>query len=980
MRIHTITVKGFGPYRDETHVDIDAFAVDGLFLIGGKTGAGKSSLLDALAYGLFGTVPRYGGKADEQVRSRYLEPGEPTEVAVEFSVGSTRYRVWRSPAYQRPKQRGDGFTTQAAQLTLSRRAGDDYEVFETKIGNAERHVQGLIGLTAHQFLQVVLLAQGQFQEFLVAGSEERRALLRTLFRTERFDRYTEAVRERARAAEAEVGAQTAAIDQATATLARHAEVDPPASSEQVDVWIEDLLATRRVIVEETSRRAEAAERAHADAEQQSREVERVISLQRRRADALERRTLLDQRREDIEEQRRAVASAQQAAVAHPAVRAARTATTALEEAERSHRRAAEAAPGLPRDDVESLRLQVVSLTEQIGALTAPAATEHQLPDLEQRSRDARDADQAFSQTVERQRVERRQTDTALSHLAERIAADGDLGARHAEQQAEVERLTARSHAARRAATFREEVAEAERHRLARQEAAHDAEKRLIDLRRRQLDGWASTVAAELSDGEPCPVCGSVEHPSPARPGEDHVDGSAVDQAEIEHQQARDRESEASESLTRLTTALEAAEEEAGASLEELTTLAAEARTEWERRKADLAAHEERQAEAARIRRRLADLDTALLASDRHQAELSEQATAAQITWEKAAAEVAEARGDHPSVADRLRDLRQTSEAAQRLLTAAETLTRRRAEADEAEQALAAALAESPFASAEQVEAALLPAVEVNRLDREVAEHDQARASVESVLAEPELADLPAEPIDSTASRDTYLRTRTAARQSAAEQATAQERLDSLTGQARTLRSLISRSADQLARCETVRDLDEALHGAGANELKMPLETFALAAELDDILGAANGHLARMTTGRYTLHRSADVARRGRGGLDLLVLDAHTDDARTPASLSGGEKFQASLALALGLAEAVTARAGGLRLDTLFIDEGFGSLDPETLEVTMETLDALREGGRVIGLISHVEAMKEQIPAQLRVEVADGGWSRIGTIV
>ncbi|WP_425545798.1 SbcC/MukB-like Walker B domain-containing protein [Aeromicrobium alkaliterrae] len=132
----------------------------------------------------------------------------------------------------------------------------------------------------------------------------------------------------------------------------------------------------------------------------------------------------------------------------------------------------------------------------------------------------------------------------------------------------------------------------------------------------------------------------------------------------------------------------------------------------------------------------------------------------------------------------------------------------------------------------------------------------------------------------------------------------------------------------------------------------------------------------MTHGRYQLLHSDDAGSRGTSGLELTVLDAHTGDSRSPSSLSGGEKFQASLALALGLAEVVTSRAGGLRLDTLFIDEGFGSLDAETLETTMETLDSLREGGRTIGLISHVEAMRESIPAQVQIDVTDGGWSTI----
>ena len=179
--------------------------------------------------------------------------------------------------------------------------------------------------------------------------------------------------------------------------------------------------------------------------------------------------------------------------------------------------------------------------------------------------------------------------------------------------------------------------------------------------------------------------------------------------------------------------------------------------------------------------------------------------------------------------------------------------------------------------------------------------------------------------------------------------------------------------------DQVRALTSAVQGNEPNTKRMRLETYVLAAQLEEIVTAANARLATMTSGRYTLQHDDSVQYRNtRSGLGLAILDEHTGRARPTHSLSGGETFLASLALALGLAEVVTNQAGGITLDTLFIDEGFGSLDGDTLDIAMSTLDSLRSGGRTIGLISHVEAMKEQIPAKLRIEVTDSGASRVST--
>jgi len=296
--------------------------------------------------------------------------------------------------------------------------------------------------------------------------------------------------------------------------------------------------------------------------------------------------------------------------------------------------------------------------------------------------------------------------------------------------------------------------------------------------------------------------------------------------------------------------------------------------------------------------------------------------------------------------------------------------------EQAQKAVAEALGGHPSV-AERVEAVRRSSRAVRAAAARRDEHDRAVASVDATLAEPAVREAPAEPVDleqAALALDAAAQQRDAALGARATLAAHLATAEALHASAR---SAHERTAELADRFEVVQRLANTVHGLPPNSKAMRLESFVLAAELEEIVLAANARLRQMSGGRYLLEHSDERAARGaQSGLGLAILDQHTGVARPTQSLSGGETFLASLALALGLAEVVTGRAGGITLDTLFIDEGFGSLDSETLEIAMGTLDSLRAGGRTIGLISHVEAMKEQIPARLQVDVADGGWSVI----
>ncbi|WP_344460135.1 SbcC/MukB-like Walker B domain-containing protein, partial [Amnibacterium kyonggiense] len=315
------------------------------------------------------------------------------------------------------------------------------------------------------------------------------------------------------------------------------------------------------------------------------------------------------------------------------------------------------------------------------------------------------------------------------------------------------------------------------------------------------------------------------------------------------------------------------------------------------------------------------------------------------------------------------------------LRAAEDAARRRAGATVAAAHAAArlerALAEAGIEDVAAARAAALPSAERTALEQRVRAWEAERDGANAQLADRDVAGAPDEPAD-VAGTEAAKRAALEQRDATAERLTAaRSRAAAATELARAIERIHASTAEDRGRLEVVGPLAEVVRGGGTNALRMRLESYVLAARLEQIVAAANVRLAAMTDGRFTLQHDDGPAYRGaRSGLGLEVLDEHTGRPRPVASLSGGETFLASLALALGLAEVVSAEAGGVRLDTLFVDEGFGSLDRRTLDTAMETLDSLRAGGRTVGLISHVEAMQEDIPAGLHVERLPDGSSAV----
>jgi exonuclease SbcC len=1003
--MHRLEIEGFGPFRRPQVVDFDAFAADGIFVISGRTGAGKSSILDAICFALYGSVPRYD-TGEKRLRSDHSAPDDPTLVALEFSAGGERWRVERSPEYERAKRNGTGTTTAPPQARLFVWDGNAWEGRAARPRDVGEALHEILPLTQEQFLQVILLAQNRFARFLLASHGERQSLLRTLFGTRRFEEYENALEQRRKDSEAGLARDgdtlTHRLDEADRLIADQGlggdAADATDAAHAADANTASRIEHIRQAAKRAAYRAETAALSQ-DAARLARDAAEVAladllahrDLQQRRDRARASVASLDADAARIRAVREERDAAVRAELAREGIRALDVARAELEDAESDRREArAEwsaladaAAAGADIEDAAGpmgaeLAARIDEIKQAIGGWRVLLAREGSI--VERRAEYERGQAEltALTAGVDASRAEREATigrrDTLDARLMELAPA---LGGRAAAETL-VADLDARIAAATEADRLADEVAAAELTALRADRVLADESAALVNLRERRLRGHAGELAEKLVPGEPCAVCGGTEHPAPAPRGDDPVSADDIDAAEARVALAVSQQRNASEALAKVRQAAAGARGKAGdrsaAQLADDRGEAARALAviaEAERESTTLRQEREDSAQA------LAALDSALAAAMPRIESLAQElaVSAASIATDDAA--LAEARGEFPSVAERIADAERVATAGERLRDAIATVERC-ARAERTARARADAdLAEAGFETTDAAVAALRDAAARSLLDETIREHETALGAAKAVLLDLELQMLPDEPIETEAAeaarRDTRDAWTAAVQQTLAADQT-RDRLDTLVRQSEAAQAGI---AAALAEHETIERLAHTVAGKAPNTHRMKLETFVLAAELEEIVQAANLRLNEMSDGRYRLLHTDSLAARGAAsGLGLEVLDAYTGRPRPAQSLSGGETFLASLALALGLAEVVTGRAGGIALDTLFIDEGFGSLDAETLDTAMRTLDELRQGGRTVGVISHVEAMKDQIPAQLLVEVAEDGSSEV----
>jgi exonuclease SbcC len=1013
MRLHTLSVAAFGPFAARQTVDFDALAEHGLFLLNGATGAGKTSVLDAVCFALYGSLPgaRQGSKS---LKSHYADAGAEPEVVLEFSAQGRRFEVRRTPAWDRPSARSrNGFTAQQASTHLREFVDGEWRPLSSRNDEASALVREVLGLDREQFTRVAMLPQGEFAAFLRSDPKERERLLESLFGTRLFadveGQLTAMAQEAETAAgeaeqavlwplrqlEAELGAQSVAEDHPwEASDATGSDAAAPAVEEgearfawaiswfdgkagEAAATIENArgdVASARAAEDQCRRAVEdAAELAaarvrrsrwEADAAQHRARVERL----RRGEDAARLRTELENERrastdcEDSEfELARALAEAAAAGWSAPAD--------------------SEVSPAALRAEAGDVRAQATVLAERI-----PLEAELERLDEERRK---------ITGESERQRA-------TVAGLASEIAAIDCSLAELAIERKRLEPAAALFSAAQRDEQEAREIVAAVQEHAAASERLSKAESLLIhcrdesltlrahwlDLREQRLASTAFELAAALEDGAACPVCGSVDHPEPAAGEEDPL--RLVDrekEAFLAVERGQQRESEAASALTDAKAALAAIEARGGGAdpdkaarrLEETVLALRSAETAQKR----LAIVTERLA-AGEARRRSAT-DERQAASTALSLAVADAERLGKET-QRLTRELAEWREGWPSLEARRAALAAVVRALEPLADAAGNAAAARARLGEARAALGLALDSSPFADARSARAAMLGDDETQELRSATASHDAEEQAIAALLSSAAaVRAAAAEEALSDAGEQDAAEDRLAA--ASARLGEAEARLASahaaehaaVAGRNRCerLRSAFLEALPLLetarARADLLGELQRTARGSGDNRLRMSLHRYVLAARLEQVAVAASERLAVMSDGRFSLeHTDALAARGAASGLGLEVLDAWTGQRRDPATLSGGESFMASLALALGLADVVQHEAGGIDIETLFVDEGFGTLDEQTLEQVMEAIEGLRDGGRIVGLVSHVPELKLRIPAQIRVTKGRSG--------
>lgn len=1014
MRLHRLELTAFGPYAGREVVDFDRLGSDGLFLLHGDTGAGKTTLLDAVAFALFGAVPGVRDQA-KRLRCDYADPGVVTAVCLELTVRGHRLRLVRSPEYLRPKKRGGGTTKQHAKASLAwvGTAPDGHAPDGlTRIDEVGRTVERLLGMSKEQFFQVVLLPQGEFARFLCAETAEREKLLEKLFGTQHFALVEQWFRDRRTDRGRALEAGRLLCVQLVARLAQAVGEEPPADGAADDEWLAALVAgadeaaassvTREIAAAVARDGAEAellARRALAD------RVRRVAAahaglatLAGRAADRDARRAELDAARRAgpvapahrelvrVRELARAADSAVRERVAtladasgpvEPAVHAWLADVTALRDVGPAPWEA-ESPGATPRDEplsagAEAARVLASRLREEAGALG-------ELVDEAVRQRDDQDDADELARRVATAEQTVARLGARLAALPGELAATRETLAEAARAVAELpalvtarEELTAVARDAAQLPRAQEVVWRRTDEAQAATDAHQAARKSTLDIREQRLAGMAAELAAGLADGTPCPVCGGVEHPAPAHgdaarvTADDERAAVAREEAADEARQAAARElAAARQGLAMLEDRL------GGRNAEEIAKGLAAA----------VEAHEHAAGLAGRhrgLRARVAELEdesTRVLAEARDaEKEVArfeqERVTLVERITERAA-RLADARGEHRDVAARRAYLVATADQLDGVVEA--VAARSGAVGRVVEQA--AVVREAVVAGGFDDVAVALAAArsDVAGVERRLADFAAEEAGWRAVLADPELAGVdPAARVEVGAAADAVTVARQEMESAVAAARLARQRSVEVGELAARLRAAWAELEPALAEYEELSELTDVVNGRGQNARKMSLRAYVLAARLEEVAVAATARLQRMSDGRFSfVHTDVAGPRGTRGGLGLDVLDAYSGSARSAKTLSGGETFLASLALALGLADVVAAETGGALLDTLFVDEGFGLLDANTLDEVMGTLDELRAGGRVVGLVSHVEELRHRIPTRLRVHKSRTG--------
>ena len=857
-------MRAFGPYAGETVIDFEKLQGRHLFLICGPTGAGKTTILDAMCYALYGKTS--GDRTGEKMRSDYADSSERTEVIFDFMLGDKTYRATRSPAQMVDKKRGSGQTMAAMQASLSE-LEDGKEINTLRTG-IEEAAGKLIGLNADQFCQVILLPQGDFRKLLVAKADEREAILKQLFKTQRFSDFKDRLKDRLDAKVREKMEKQTREDQILSTAGAADEKQLASIVEEAEKSLQEAVETTR---------------------KQEKESNEFREVYQKETALMGHFTELDK------------ALKQDAALKNEEGR--------MKEMEASLsliRSARELAPYF--DQLDGITQEGRQEAQKLKTAKADMETYARLNETLEKRIQELDA-------MKEKREEERKTALKMQDLVPKAKLYGAAvqalkNAQNALSRAEEEtkRLQASAEAARK---------------------ARDAQKEKADaVRKSYIDGQAFLLAEGLEDGVPCPVCGAIHHPAPARGGDYVAKAEDVERAQKEYERAS------------------AAYDRANDAKEKHST-GAYAKAMSDHAKADAQMKTLEEIPEAYRDPKFLEMESTRLLTDIRKWEQDKETAAAQLR--KAGADLSASQAACRNAEERREELVKKYRETESVLKEASDKAGFQS-LDECKE----------WYKKKDTEESVRKTLEQYRADRKSTE-ERIKAE-EQETAGKERPDMLALNEKSKALQDQLKK--------------ASERAAALKERTETLQKAVSDARAIEKELEDLRKEEGLIRGlydlTSGKKTRITLERYVLGTLLDDVANAANLRLLSMSRRRYSLHRMTDESGLGKGGLSLEVSDSFTGRSRPANTLSGGETFLASLSLALGLADVVQSRQGGVRLDTMFIDEGFGTLDPDSLNSAMNTLIDLQNTGRMVGIISHVPELEERIDARLRVTPAEKG--------
>lgn len=873
MKPIQLVLSAFGPYVERTVIDFSALGEEGLFLIAGDTGAGKTTIFDAISFALYGEAS--GGKEKRKSKSfhsDYVSDQTETYVELTFRHRGETWWIRRNLEYQRPaKKKKDGMETTTRQAADAQMRNEDTGEEILRMDDVNRRVRELLGLTQDQFTQTVMIAQGDFLKILTASSDDRKKLFRDLFHTNLYVDLQSRLQEKNRACADEQKALEQVI------LSAEGKIDPEAEFAEREILLSycgqiqhtDALCAllARLIEQEKAAQEQARAQKKEAADQIGALIAAVTEGERVNRDFADweskraRLAALTAGQGEIDAQRAALAAARRA--------------QQLETDEALMRRT--------RRDMDAQR---AALSEAQAALEQ---AEKALPETETRMKEA----ESRGGEIHALLAQAKQMEDCLPVLGEveRLKAALDT------QKRELQRLTEAS---------------------SRAQAAYTAAQNSYYL------SQAGLLARELKAGQPCPVCGSTAHPCPAQITPETVTRQALEQAAQRRETAEKAQSDAATRLAANQAALDEREDRL--------------------RALKIGVEETRQRLAARI-------DAA------HQAAADRQR------------EIDEARSAYQALDKRKTAAQSAVDAAQKQLAALEKDLRAQTEAFEQKRAAHGFEDEASYRLAKRTNA------DIERLDREIRNYDEQKRTLaaqthelEDKLSDRQRTDLTALQNRRAAALDLQAKAENAEK-AMVRKLTLHESAE------REIRQANAAIQKKRGKWQIIQELYTCCAGiaAGNPRAKLTFEAYVQQYYFRFVVAAANKRLTRLTDGMFTLRVMREAANRvSQSGLDLEVLDRSTGQARDVSTLSGGESFLASLALALGLSDAVQSQSGQIRMDAMFIDEGFGSLDENALRSSIDVLLELADGKRLIGIISHVQELEERIDKQIVVTKTPNG--------